>query len=51
MCINRDGRIEGVISLSDLAQLDESVGAATLRHVSVREAHGRSRWSGDSKER
>jgi len=40
MCVNQDGRLEGVISLSDIAQFDASAGAATLRHVSGREAHG-----------
>jgi|SRR5882672_11420324 len=42
MCIDSDGRLEGVISLSDIAQFDESAGAATLRHVSGREA--RNSW-------
>jgi len=42
MCINSEGRLEGVISLSDIAQLDDSAGAATLRHVSGREARGNS---------
>jgi hypothetical protein len=40
MCVNREGRLEGVISLSDIAQLDASAGAATLRQISSREAHG-----------
>ena len=40
MCISRSGRLEGVISLSDLAQLDEQAGADTLRQVSSREARG-----------
>jgi CBS domain-containing protein len=40
MCIDRDGRLEGVISLSDLAQLDEASSIDTLRHVSSREARG-----------
>jgi CBS domain-containing protein len=42
ICINREGRIEGVISLSDIAQIDDSSGAVTLRQVSERE------WRGDS---
>jgi CBS domain-containing protein len=42
MCIDSEGRLEGVISLSDIAQLDESAGGATLRHVSGREARGNS---------
>ena len=40
MCINSEGRLEGVISLSDIAQFDASAGAVTLRHVSGREARG-----------
>jgi CBS domain-containing protein len=40
MCINRSGRLEGVISLSDIAQLDELAGASTLRQVSAREFRG-----------
>jgi CBS domain-containing protein len=39
MCLGETGRIEGVISLSDLIQLDEVGGAATLRHVSDRESN------------
>jgi CBS domain-containing protein len=39
MCINEDGALEGVISLSDIAQLEEGARAsATLRNVSDREA-------------
>jgi CBS domain-containing protein len=38
MCINADGRLEGVISLSDIVQFDDSTGAAILRQVSGREA-------------
>ena len=38
MCVNREGKLEGVISLSDIAQFDASAGAATLRQVSSREA-------------
>ena len=40
MCISRSGRLEGVISLSDIAQLDEASGIDTLRHVTSREARG-----------
>lgn len=40
MCIDRSGRIEGVISLSDIAQLDQQQGAMTLRDVSARESRG-----------
>lgn len=38
MCVSRAGRLEGIISLSDIAQRDERSGAATLRQVSEREA-------------
>ena len=41
MCIGRGGRLQGVISLSDLAQLDELTGVDTLRRVSEREARRR----------
>jgi CBS domain-containing protein len=40
MCISREGQLVGVISLSDLAQLDENDGRDTLRRVSGREVHG-----------
>lgn len=40
ICVDRSGRIEGVISLSDITELDEKLGAATLREVSSREARG-----------
>lgn len=40
MCISRNGRLEGIISLSDIAQLDELSGGDTLRHVSSRESRG-----------
>ena len=43
MCINRAGRLEGVISLSDITQFDEHAGALTLQQVSAREA----RWDSD----
>jgi CBS domain-containing protein len=42
MCINQNGRLEGVISLSDIAQLDALSGIDTLRQVSSREARGKS---------
>ena len=38
VCVNDNGRIEGVISLSDIAQLDEISAGDTLRQVSSREA-------------
>jgi CBS domain-containing protein len=38
VCVNDNGRIEGVISLSDIAQLDEVSASDTLRQVSSREA-------------
>jgi CBS domain-containing protein len=38
VCVNREGRIEGVISLSDIAQLSELSGIDTLRQVASREA-------------
>lgn len=39
ICVNEEGELEGVISLSDIAQLDDSANAsATLRNVTVREA-------------
>jgi len=40
MCINEDGVLEGIISLSDIAQVETESGraSATLRNVSEREA-------------
>jgi len=39
VCVSEKGRLEGVISLSDIAQLgDDADAAATLRSVTVREA-------------
>ena len=38
MCLSESGRIEGVISLSDIAQFDEYVGASILREVASRES-------------
>jgi CBS domain-containing protein len=37
LCINSTGRLEGVISLSDIAQLSEVTGIETLREVASRE--------------
>jgi len=42
VCVDRRGRVKGVISLSDLADLDELEGGSTLREVSARE-HRRGR--------
>ncbi len=36
MCLGTSGRLEGIISLSDIAQIDDAAG--TLREVSAREA-------------
>jgi CBS domain-containing protein len=39
ICVGEDGQLEGVISLSDIAQLgDDADATATLRSVTVREA-------------
>jgi CBS-domain-containing membrane protein len=40
MCLDREGRVAGVISLSDIAQQDEISAVDTLRQVSSREARG-----------
>lgn len=45
ICTNGQGRIEGIISLSDLVDEDEESGAQTLRRVSQREVRGDSRGS------
>lgn len=38
VCVSDNGQLEGIISLSDIALLGDSVGAAeTLRHVTTRE--------------
>jgi CBS domain-containing protein len=50
MCVNREGRLEGVISLSDIAQFDASAGAETLRQVSDREARS-SFWAAANSDR
>jgi CBS domain-containing protein len=39
LCVDENGQLEGVISLSDMAQLADGIEvAATLRNVTVREA-------------
>jgi CBS domain-containing protein len=43
MCTDGDGRVQGVISLSDIAELDENLAAHALKQVSQREARGDSR--------
>ena len=43
ICTDGQGRIEGVISLSDIVDQDEDSGAQTLRRVSQRELRGDSR--------
>lgn len=43
ICTDEDGRIAGVISLSDVVDLDQQDGANTLREVSRREVRGASR--------
>jgi CBS domain-containing protein len=40
ICTNARGRIEGIISLSDIVEVDEFDGASTLRQVSERESRG-----------
>jgi CBS domain-containing protein len=40
ICTNRNGRIEGIISLSDIVDVDERSGARTLRQISQREVRG-----------
>jgi CBS domain-containing protein len=40
VCTTKDGGIEGVISLSDIVDLDEEGGARTLSEVSRREVRG-----------
>jgi CBS domain-containing protein len=40
VCVSRTGRLEGVISLSDLAQLSEVTGIETLREIASREWRG-----------
>jgi CBS domain-containing protein len=44
VCVNRDGRLAGVISLSDIAQLDEASGLETLRSVCSREGRDEARY-------
>ena len=38
MCLDEDGRLAGVISLSDIAQLEQGSASDTLRQVTDREA-------------
>lgn len=45
ICTNSQGRIEGIISLSDIVDVDEGSGAQTLRRVSQREVRGDSHYS------
>jgi CBS domain-containing protein len=45
ICANEQGRIEGIISLSDIVDADEDSGAQTLRRVSQREVRGNSQYS------
>jgi CBS-domain-containing membrane protein len=40
ICVNGDRRIEGVINLSDITDLDASSGAHALREISRREVRG-----------
>jgi CBS domain-containing protein len=41
LCVNENGVLEGVISLSDIAQLEDgAVAAYTLRNISDREVRG-----------
>lgn len=49
ICTNDQGRIEGIISLSDVVDMDEDSGAQTLRRVSQREVRGDSRHSGQTR--
>lgn len=39
LCIDEDGRLAGVISLSDIAQEDLGHAARVLRNITLREAH------------
>ena len=39
VCVSENGRLEGVISLSDIAQHQADAGAQTLREVTTRESH------------
>ena len=43
ICTGRQGRVEGIISLSDIVDVDEDSGAQTLRRVSQREVRGDAR--------
>lgn len=44
ICTGRLGRIEGIISLSDIIDIDEDSGAQTLRRVSQREVRSDARY-------
>lgn len=44
ICSGRQGRIEGIISLSDIVDMDEDSGAQTLRRVSQREVRSEERF-------
>jgi CBS domain-containing protein len=46
ICTGRQGRVVGVISLSDIVDVDEDSGAQTLRRVSQREVRGDGRYVG-----
>jgi predicted transcriptional regulator len=39
ICAGTDGRLVGIISLSDLAQVDDQIAAVALRRVSERTRH------------
>jgi CBS domain-containing protein len=45
MCTTRSGRLEGVISLSDLVSLDEQGGARALNEISARERRSDRPWA------
>lgn len=45
ICTSTQGRIEGIISLTDIVDADEDSGAQTLRRVSQREVHADSDYS------
>jgi CBS domain-containing protein len=45
MCISSSGRIEGVISLSDIVQFDAEGGAQALREIAARESRQDRAWS------
>jgi CBS domain-containing protein len=45
VCLSSTGRLEGVISLSDIAQLGETKGIETLREVASRESRSDSLYA------